>query len=162
MQKSLKTFQIYPRLKLKRIRNERKHHQAGQQQLLRNHSWTGEVAQWWRHLPPKLNQFLYSALCLPRVHLGMRAHPPNKVNKCKRVIKTVTAHMKRKELFAISFSLKWKPMQEPLSLLLLLKAAQGKMLKAVLKGEKDSLVTTQDVVISIERPEGEDGSAVKG
>lgn len=53
-------------------------------------------------------------------------------------------------------------MQEPLSLLLLLKAAQGKMLKAVLKGEKDSLVITQDVVISTERPEGEDGSAVKG
>lgn len=70
--------------------------------------------------------------------------------------------MEREELFAISFSLKQKPMQDPLSLLLLLKAVQGKMVKAMLKGEKDSRIITQDVVISIERPEGKDGSAVKG
>lgn len=40
-------------------------------------------------------------------------------------------------------------MQEALSLLLLLKAVQEKLLKAMLKGEKDSLVITQDVVIYI-------------
>lgn len=44
--------------------------------------------------------------------------------------------MKSEELFSIFFSLKQKPTQEPLSLLLLLKAVQEKMLKAMLMGGK--------------------------
>lgn len=130
MQKSLKTFQIYPRLKLKWIRNERKHHQAGQQQLLRNQSWAGEVAQWVRALATEPEP-------VPITHFGMCAYSPNKANKCKRVIKAIT-NSTHEEWRAISYFLFSKTETNTRASLLITSAQSctGEIVKGHAKGKE--------------------------